>query len=68
MKNYIATPEEGYHYSSKVFGLIANGTIKVNIHKDYPFTAEGVVEAQKDLTGGKTTGKLIIDIASEETK
>ncbi|KAF7975190.1 hypothetical protein HWV62_10248 [Athelia sp. TMB] len=68
MKNYIATPEEGYHYSSKVFGLIANGTIKVNIHKDYPFTAEGVVESQKDLTGGKTTGKLIIDIASEETK
>ncbi|KZP28895.1 NAD-P-binding protein [Athelia psychrophila] len=65
MKNYIATPEEGYHYSSKVLGLIADGTIKIDVHKDYPFTAEGVIQAQKDLTGGKTTGKLIIDIAPE---
>jgi len=65
MFNYIASPEEGHHYSTKVFGLIVDGTIKINIHKDYPFTAEGVVEAQKDLTGGKTTGKLVIDIASE---
>ena len=37
----------------------------MNVHKEYPFTAEGVVDAQKDLTGGKTTGKLVIKIADE---
>lgn len=65
MKNYIYTPEEATHYSSKVFGLIADGTIQINIHKDHPFTAEGVIQSQKDLTGGKTTGKLVIAIAPE---
>ena len=30
---------------------------------EYPFTAEGVQSAQRDLTGGKTTGKLLIKVA-----
>jgi len=64
-KNYCATPEEGLHYANEVFGLIQSGTLKINVHKVYPFTADGVVDAQKDLTGGKTTGKLAIKIADE---
>jgi NADPH2:quinone reductase len=43
-------------------GLIRDGTLKIKVHKEYPFTAEGVADAQKDLTGGKTTGKLVINI------
>lgn len=61
--NYMTTPEEGIYYVNAVFDLIAKGTLKVNIHKEYPFTAEGVVQSQKDLTGGHTTGKLAIKIA-----
>lgn len=59
------TPSEGLHYANKVFHLVDNGTLKVNIHGEYPFTAEGVVNAQTDLTGGKSTGKLLIKIADE---
>jgi NADPH:quinone reductase-like Zn-dependent oxidoreductase len=62
-KNYCSTPAEILHYSSELFGLIQDGQLNINVHKEYPFTAEGVVEAQKDLTGGKTTGKLVIKIA-----
>lgn len=64
-KNYCVTPEESLHYTNEVFGLIKDGTVKINIHKEYPFTAEGVIDAQKDLTGGKTTGKLVIKITDE---
>lgn len=63
MGNYITTPEEGRRYVTELFQLIADGTLKVNVFKEYPFTGEGVQQAQKDLTGGKTTGKLVIKIA-----
>ncbi len=65
MGNYVYTPEEGRRYSTELFKLIADGSLKVRIHAEYPFTAEGVQQAQKDLTGGKTVGKLIIKIAPD---
>lgn len=63
MNNYVVTAEESLHYSTELFKLIENGTLKISIHKEYPFTAEGVAESQKDLTGGKTAGKLVIKVA-----
>ncbi|KAJ7651564.1 NAD-P-binding protein [Mycena polygramma] len=60
--NYVATAEEFYHYTSELFAFVADGTLKVKIHKEYPFTAEGAIQAQKDLTGGHTTGKLVIKV------
>ena len=63
LENYIYTPEEGRTYITELFKLIANGTVKINVHAECPFTAEGVQQAQKDLTGGKTTGKLIVKVA-----
>ena len=50
-------------YNTQLWKLIADGTLKINIHGEYPFTAEGVQQAQKDLTGGKTVGKVLIKIA-----
>ncbi|KAI9063529.1 NAD-P-binding protein [Trametes sanguinea] len=61
--NYVYTPEEGRRYSTELFDLIAKGELKIRIHAEYPFTAEGVQQAQKDLTGGKTVGKLIVKVA-----
>lgn len=61
MPNYIVTPEESSRYVTEVFDLISKGILKINIYKVYPFTAEAVQQAQKDLTGGKSTGKLVID-------
>lgn len=64
MSNYVYTPEEAAHYGKVLFDLIEKNELKIQIYKEYPFTAEGVKEAQSDLTarGGKTTGKLLIKL------
>ncbi|EIN04575.1 NAD(P)-binding protein [Punctularia strigosozonata HHB-11173 SS5] len=63
MGNYVVTPEELTFYCSSLFASVADGSIKINIFKEYPFTADGVRQTQIDLTGGKTTGKLLIKIS-----
>ncbi|EMD32574.1 hypothetical protein CERSUDRAFT_87891 [Gelatoporia subvermispora B] len=67
MANYTYTPEEANYYGTELFDLISKGVLKINIYKEYPFTTEGVREAQTDLStrGGKTVGKLMIKIADE---
>ncbi|KAJ7204359.1 NAD-P-binding protein [Mycena pura] len=60
--NYTYTPQERFHYCTELFGMIADGALKIQIHSDYPFSAEGAIQAQKDLTGGKTIGKLILKV------
>ncbi|KAL0565498.1 NADPH:quinone reductase [Marasmius crinis-equi] len=62
MTHYTVTPDEVHYYGNKSFELIGNGVLKINIYKEYPFTAEGVQQAQKDLVGGKTTGKLVVKV------
>ncbi|KAG6831968.1 hypothetical protein H0H87_003303 [Tephrocybe sp. NHM501043] len=62
MTNYTYTAEEAYYYGKKVFELIGDDTLHINIFQEYPFTADGVRQAQSDLVGGKTTGKLIIKV------
>ena len=63
MLNYVFTPEEAAYYGKLVFDLVEKNELKIKIFKDYPFTAEGVQNAQRDLTSGKTTGKLLIKVA-----
>ncbi|KAJ6520184.1 hypothetical protein C8R45DRAFT_954206 [Mycena sanguinolenta] len=60
--NYAQTAEELRHYTTQLFALVADGSLKIKIHHEYPFTAEGAQQAQKDLTGGKSTGKLLIKV------
>ncbi|KAG6334135.1 hypothetical protein ID866_4958 [Astraeus odoratus] len=60
MGNYAYTASEVLYYGNKLFGLVSNGVLKPLIYKEYPFTTEGVREAQTDLTSGKTVGKLVI--------
>jgi NADPH2:quinone reductase len=62
MTNYTYTPEEAYYYGTKLFDLLAKGSLKINTITEYPFTAEGVQRAHSDLAGGKTTGKLVIKV------
>jgi len=49
------------HYGKKVCELTANGTLDIHIHT-YPFTVEGLREAQTDLVSEKTVGKLVINV------
>nr|GAT61038.1 NAD(P)-binding protein [Mycena chlorophos] len=60
--NYMVTPAEIRHYASELFSLIAEQKLQVQIHKEYPFTREGVIQAQKDLTSGHTVGKLLLKV------
>lgn len=67
MANYIVTPEESQHYGQELMKLLETNKLKVEIAGTYPFTTEGVRQAQTDLTtpGGKVAGKLLIKIADE---
>jgi len=65
MNNYVVTADEISYYSNKLFDLISTDTLKINIFKEYPFTQEGARQAQQDLTGGKTTGKLLIKVVQD---
>ena len=62
MGNYTYTPSEALHYSNEVWSLVEKGALKPIIHKEYPFTTEGVRDAQIDLKGGKTAGKLVVKV------
>ena len=60
--NYLVTLEERNRYSAELWGLVSSGALRINIHTEYPFTAEGVRKAHTDLTLGTTTGKLLIKV------
>jgi NADPH2:quinone reductase len=57
--NYIHTPEEWEYYSTRLFEYLESGKIKISISKIYPLSE--FKQALTDLTGGKTTGKLIVE-------
>ncbi|KAF9493616.1 NAD(P)-binding protein [Pleurotus eryngii] len=63
VSNYTYTPSESLHYGNRIFDLISRGVLKLHIHKVYPFTAQGAQLAQRDLTGGVSTGKLVLDVS-----
>jgi len=65
MPNYIYTDTEALHYGKVLFDAIENQGLKINIFKEYPFTADGVKQAQSDLTERKSTGKLLIKVNPE---
>lgn len=68
--NYVTTPEEAYPYVKEVFDGLVSGLFKVRICSVYPFTVEGVRDAQKEITtpGGKLAGKILIKVSEEESK
>ncbi|EJC98614.1 NAD-binding protein [Fomitiporia mediterranea MF3/22] len=65
LMNYIVTPSEISSYIQELYKLIESSSIKVNIFKEYPFTAEGVRQSQVDITGRSTIGKLLIKVSDE---
>jgi NADPH2:quinone reductase len=58
LHNYIATRAELVARSSAVFGMIAEGKLKLRIEYTYPLVE--VQRAHRDLEGRKTTGKLLL--------
>jgi len=61
LHNYIATREELVARSGAVFGMLAEGKLKLRIEHTYPLAE--VQRAHRDLEGRKTTGKLLLMMA-----
>jgi len=55
---YITTREEFETYSNELFEFMVKNKLDVRVHKVYPLKEAGM--AQDDLTGRKTTGKLLL--------
>jgi NADPH2:quinone reductase len=55
---YIETREEFQFYVNELFNLLQSGHLKPRIHKIYDL--KDAAQAQTDLEGRKTTGKLIL--------
>ncbi|EXJ78553.1 NADPH2:quinone reductase [Capronia coronata CBS 617.96] len=60
LNNYIVTREELEFYANGVLDLIKAGKLNIRIHKIYPL--KDAAEAQRDLEGRRTTGKLLLKI------
>jgi NADPH2:quinone reductase len=58
LKDYIATRADLDARAGDVFGWIADGSLHVHIGHTYPLTE--AAQAQIDLAGRKTTGKLLL--------
>ncbi len=58
LAHYTATPEELAWRAGDVLGWIAQGKLKLHIHKVYPLA--DAAEAHRDIEGRKTTGKLLL--------
>jgi len=61
LANYSSTPEELDWRATDVLTWIAQGKLKLHIHKVYPLSAAS--QAQSDLESRKTTGKLLLRVA-----
>jgi NADPH2:quinone reductase len=61
LANYTATRDELDWRAGDVFNWIGSGKLKVHIHKVYPLADAS--DAQRDLEGRKTTGKLLLRVA-----
>lgn len=62
LANYIAERDEFVERSQKMLELVDVGALKIGIGGEYDL--ESLRSAQDDLTGAKTTGKLIVKIDS----
>jgi NADPH2:quinone reductase len=58
LANYISNPEELRWRTSDIFQWLADGRLRLRIHKKYKLA--DAAQAQRDLEGRKTTGKLIL--------
>jgi NADPH2:quinone reductase len=61
LANYTATVEELDWRASDTLKWVAQGKLKLHIHKIYPLA--DAAQAHRDLEGRKTTGKLLLGVS-----
>lgn len=45
---------------------MARDIVKLRVHKEYELSADGIKQAQSDITGRSSTGKLIVRVATQQ--
>ncbi|KZV89823.1 NAD(P)-binding protein [Exidia glandulosa HHB12029] len=60
----MADPVAGLQYAEIVWASLKDGSLRVNVHEEYEFSAEGLRKAHEDIAGRKTTGKLLIKVSA----
>jgi NADPH2:quinone reductase len=65
LNNFIVTDAEFQSYTTELFELLKSGALKLLISHTSEFSAEGLREAHELLTGRKTVGKLVVEVAKE---
>ncbi|GAA5905664.1 quinone oxidoreductase family protein [Sporobolomyces salmoneus] len=63
LNQYVYTAEEFHSYATELFEIVKQGHLKLAVHGEYPLTTEGIKQSQIDITGRKTSGKLLIKVA-----
>ncbi|GAA5837222.1 hypothetical protein JCM3766R1_002166 [Sporobolomyces carnicolor] len=63
LNQYVYTAEEFHSYASELFEIVKQGHLELSVHGEYPLTTEGIKQSQIDITGRKTSGKLLIKVA-----
>ena len=61
---YAGEKKAAREYVAEVFRLVANGSFRPVVYKEYPLSAAGVREAEEALAEGKTFGKSLIRVAA----
>ncbi|KDE02769.1 hypothetical protein, variant [Microbotryum lychnidis-dioicae p1A1 Lamole] len=65
LNQYVHTKHEFQTYSTELFGLLASGQLRLSVHSEYPLSTKGIKQAQVDIMGRKSSGKLLIKVAQE---
>ncbi|EXJ55184.1 NADPH2:quinone reductase [Cladophialophora yegresii CBS 114405] len=60
LMGYIVTRKELEYYANGVLDMVKDGKLKIKIHKVYPLAEAR--QAQEDLEGRRTTGKLLLKL------
>ncbi|GAA5947829.1 hypothetical protein JCM3765_001101 [Sporobolomyces pararoseus] len=62
LNQYVYTADEFHSYASELFEIVKQGHLKLAVHGEYSLTTEGIKQSQIDITGRKTSGKLLIKV------
>ncbi|KAH7101150.1 NAD(P)-binding protein [Auriculariales sp. MPI-PUGE-AT-0066] len=61
--NSLVEPSEAVAYTDTMWRMLKEGTLSITIFKEYPFSVEGLNQANSDQSGRGTTGKLLVKVA-----
>jgi len=60
----LVEPSEALEYANWLWKLLQDGSLKIKVFKEYPFSVEGLAQTSTDQTSRGTVGKLLVKVAA----